>query len=212
MPTAIEEKFIEMHPKSAERYAEAREVFPDGVTHDARRLRPFPIYFTHGEGAAKWDVDGNRVLDYFAGHGALILGHSHPDIVQAVTEQMAKATHLSGSGDLEVQWGQRVKSLIPSAERVRFNSSGTEATMMAIKMARAYTGKSKIIKFEEHFHGWHDYVVIGGSDAGGVPQEARDTVMILPPNDIGMVEEAIRDNDVAAVILEPTGAHMGAIR
>ena len=210
MSTQIEERFIQLHPKSAERYAKSREVFPDGVTHDGRRLRPFSLFFTHAEGPAKWDVDGNRVLDYFAGHGALILGHSNPDIVEAVTRQVSMATHLGGCGDMENEWGRRIKSLIPSAERVRFTSSGTEATMMALKLVRAYTGKSKIIKFQEHFHGWHDYVVIGGSDAGGVPEETAQTMIVLPPNDIGIVAQAVQDNDVAAIILEPTGAHMGA--
>ncbi len=210
MPTQIEDRFIQLHPKSAERYAQSREVFPDGVTHDARRLRPFSLFFTHAEGPAKWDVDGNRILDYFAGHGALILGHSHPAIVDAVTQQVTKATHLGGCGDMENEWGSRVKNLIPSAERVRFTSSGTEATMMALKLARAYTGKDKVIKFQEHFHGWHDYVVIGGSDQGGVPGATGDTMIVLPPNDIGPVAQAVRDNDVAAIILEPTGAHMGA--
>ncbi len=209
MPTQIEERFIQLHPNSAERYAQSREVFPDGVTHDARRLRPFSLFFTHAEGPAKWDVDGNRVIDYFAGHGALILGHSNPAIVEAVTEQITKATHLGGCGDMENEWGRRVKNLIPSAERVRFTSSGTEATMMALKLARAYTGKDKIIKFEEHFHGWHDYVVVG-SGSGGVPGATAGTVIVLPPNDIGLVAQAVRDNDVAAIIIEPTGAHMGA--
>ncbi len=209
MPTQIEDRFVQLHPKSAERYAQAREVFPDGVTHDARRLRPFSLFFTHAEGPAKWDVDGNRIIDYFAGHGALILGHSHPAIVEAVTEQVTKATHLGGCGDMENEWGRRVKNLIPSAERVRFTSSGTEATMMALKLARSYTGRDKVIKFEEHFHGWHDYVVVG-SGSGGVPGATAGTMIVLPPNDIGLVAQAVRDNDVAAIILEPTGAHMGA--
>ncbi len=210
MPTPIEERFAELHPASAARHETARQVFPDGVTHDARRLKPFPLYFTHGEGAAKWDVDGNRVIDYFAGHGALILGHSHPAIVRAVTEQMGKATHLSGSGDMEVEWGQRVQALMPCAERVRFTSSGTEAVMMALRMARAHTGKTRAIKFDDHFHGWSDYALVGGNDLGGVPQETLSTMIVLPPNDIALVEAALAGNDVAAVILEPTGAHMGA--
>ncbi len=210
MVTLIEQRFIDLHPGSAERYAVARNIFPDGVTHDSRRLKPFPVYFTHAEGPAKWDVDGNRILDYFAGHGALILGHSHPEIVTAVNAQMGKATHLSGSSDLEIRWAQWVKELIPSAEKVRFHSSGTEADMMALRMARAYTGKSRVIKFQEHFHGWSDYMAAGGQGVGGIPQETLDTIIVLPANDISIVEKTLRENDdVAAVILEPTGAHMG---
>ena len=210
MVTTIEQRYIDLHPGSAERHATARDIFPDGVTHDGRRLSPFPIYATHGAGPHKWDVDGNRIIDYWTGHGSLILGHSHPDIVAAVSEQMARGTHLSASTDLEIRWGQLVQELIPSAEKVRFHSSGTEATMMAMRMARAYTGKVKVIKFEDHFHGWHDYASAGGTGLGGIPEETLSTMIVLPPNDISMVERALeRHDDVAAVILEPTGAHMG---
>ena len=210
MVTTIEQRYIDLHPGSAERHATARDIFPDGVTHDGRRLSPFPIYATHGAGPHKWDVDGNRIIDYWTGHGSLILGHSHPDIVAAVSEQMARGTHLSASTDLEIRWGQLVQELIPSAEKVRFHSSGTEATMMAMRMARAYTEKVKVIKFEDHFHGWHDYASAGGTGLGGIPEETLSTMIVLPPNDISMVERALeRHDDVAAVILEPTGAHMG---
>ena len=150
------------------------------------------------------------MIDFWSGHGSLILGHSHPEIVKAVQEQMAKGTHLSGSTDLEIRWGELVREMIPSAEKVRFHSSGTEADMMAIRMARAYTNKSKIIKFEDHFHGWSDYLSADADGIGGIPKEALDTVIILPPNDISLIEQTLQNNDdVAAIILEPTGAHMG---
>ena len=210
MVTPIEQRYIDQNPGSAERYAIAKDLFPDGVTHDARRLKPFPIYVTHAEGPYKWDVDGRRIIDYRTGHGSMILGHSHPDVVAAVTEQMSKGTHHSASTDLEILWGQQVRDLIPSAEKVRFHSSGTEATMMGIRMARAYTGKTKVIKFDDHFHGWSDCLVAGSDGIGGIPQETLSTMIVLPPNDISVVEQAIQDSgDVAALILEPTGAHMG---
>ena len=210
MATTIEQRYIDMHPGSAERHAKAKDIFPDGVTHDGRRLSPFPIYATHGMGPHKWDVDGNRIIDYWTGHGSLILGHSHPDVVAAVREQVGIGTHLSASSDLEIRWGQLVQELIPSAEKLRFHSSGTEATLMALRMARAYTGKSKVIKFEEHFHGWHDYVAAGGGGLGGIPKETLSTMIVLPSNDISVVEKTLQDNDdVAAIIVEPTGAHMG---
>ena len=212
MVTPIEQRFIDLHPGSAERHEKARDLFPDGVTHDARRQKPFQLYYTHAEGAAKWDVDGNRILDYFPGHGALMMGHSHPDIVKAVQHQMAKGTHFAGSTEMEIRWGELVRELIPSAEKVRFHSSGTEADMMAIRMARAYTGKNKIIKFEDHFHGWSDYLVAGSEGLGGIPKATLDTMVLLPINDIAVVEKALQDdNDIAGIILEPTGAHMGAI-
>ena len=210
MPTPIENRFFELHPKSAELHDSARSLFPNGVTHDARRQDPFQLYYTHAEGAAKYDVDGNRVLDYFPGHGALILGHSRPEVVQAVQNQMAMGTHFSGSTELEIEWGNWVRELIPTAEKVRFHSSGTEADMMAIRMARAYTGKTKVIKFEDHFHGWSDYVVAGTEGIGGIPKETLSTMIVLPPNDIETFEKTLQENDdIAAVILEPTGAHMG---
>ena len=210
MATPIEQRYIELHPGSAERHDRARDIFPNGVTHDGRRLEPFPIYATHGTGPHKWDVDGHRLIDYWTGHGSLILGHSHPEIVAAVADQMGKGTHLSASTDLEIRWGQWVRELIPCAEKVRFHSSGTEATLMALRMARAYTQKPKVIKFDQHFHGWHDYVSAGMDGIGGIPKETLSTMIVLPPNDISIVEKALRENDdVAAVILEPTGAHMG---
>ena len=210
MVTPIEQRYIDRHPRSAELHETAKDIFPDGVTHDGRRMSPFPIYATHGVGPHKWDVDGNRIIDFWTGHGSLILGHSHPEIVAAVANQVGKGTHLSASTEAEIRWGQLVKELIASAERVRFHSSGTEATMMALRMARAYTGKTKVIKFEEHFHGWHDYATVGSAGMGGIPQETISTMIVLPPNDISVVERTLQDNDdVAAIILEPTGAHMG---
>ena len=210
MVSTIEQRYYDLHTGSAERWATARDIFPDGVTHDGRRMSPFPLYGTHGQGGVKWDVDGNRIIDFWTGHGSMMLGHAHPEIVRVVQEQVAIGTHLSMSSDLEIRWAQLVQQLIPSAEKVRFHSSGTEATMMAIRMARAYTGKTKVIKFEEHFHGWSDYLAAGGAGLGGIPQETLSTMIVLPPNDIGAVEQALQQSDdIAAIILEPTGAHMG---
>ncbi len=210
MASQIEQRYLELHPGSAERWDTARDIFPDGVTHDGRRMSPFPLYGTHGEGGVKWDVDGNRIIDFWTGHGSMMLGHSHPEIVKAVQEQVARGTHLSMSSDLEIRWAQLVQQLIPSAEKVRFHSSGTEATMMAIRMARAYTRKSRVIKFEDHFHGWSDALSAGSAGIGGIPRETLNTMIVLPPNDMAALEWAmLGNNDIAAIILEPTGAHMG---
>ena len=124
MATPIEQRYIEQHPGSAERFARAEDIFPDGVTHDARRQRPFALYYTHAEGPAKYDVDGHRILDYFPGHGALILGHSHPDIVAAVSDQMAKGTHFSGSTDLEMRWGEWVQGADPQRRKSALSQLG----------------------------------------------------------------------------------------
>ena len=212
MPT-IDEQYRKLHPGSFNLYQKAEGLFPDGVTHDIRWVTPFPIFASHGAGPHKWDVDENEYVDYVMGHGALLLGHSHLAVVTAVADQVAKGTHLGTSHELEVLWAEWVTRLIPSAEKVRFTSSGTEATMMALRLARAFTGKDRVIKFNEHFHGWHDYVLAGaGQSAAGVPASTWDSMIVLEPNDIELVEQTLtRDRDVAAIILEPTGAHMGIL-
>ena len=211
--STVTEEYHAKHRRSAELFREAQELFPDGVTHDTRYATPFPITATHGKGSRKWDVDGNEYIDYVMGHGALLLGHSHPDIVSAVAQQAARGTHLGASHELEQDWARLVRRLIPSAEKVRFTSSGTEATMMALRLARAFTGKPRVIKFEEHFHGWSDYLLAGsGRGTGGIPETTWGAMRVLPPNDIGAVEATLRnDSGVAAIILEPTGAHMGRL-
>ena len=212
MPTILEQ-YIAQHPGSAERYREAVGIFPGGVTHDNRYAEPFPLYITHGLGPRKWDVDGHEYIDYVSGHGALILGHSHPAVADAVVEQMRRGTHLGACTDEELRWARAIMNLMPSIERVRFHSSGTEATLMAMRLARAYTGRSKIIKLQDHFHGWHDYAMAGSDrPAPGIPPEAWGSMVIVPAGDLEAVQQAMeRDTDIAAIILEPTGAHYGQL-
>lgn len=211
-------EFAARFPTSLQRYAEALRVFPSGVTHDSRYLKPFPVYISHAEGAHKWDLDGNEFIDCWMGHGALLLGHNHPAVVQAVAEQLGRGTHYGASHELEIRWGQWVQRLIPSAERVRFVSSGTEATLMAIRLARGFTGKTTLLRFEGHFHGWHDEVTLGYRppydvpDSVGIPHKTLARIQCLPPNDIAAVEKAIAaDPDVAGIILEPAGGANAAI-
>ncbi|MBN9118463.1 MAG: aminotransferase class III-fold pyridoxal phosphate-dependent enzyme [Planctomycetes bacterium] len=203
---------------SKQRFETAKGLFPCGVTHDARMMDPFPIYVTHAQGAHKWDVDGHKLTDYFVGHGSHLLGHCPPDVVKAVQEQMARGTHYGSCHDLEIEWGQLVRKLIPSAERVRFTGSGTEATLMALRLSRLYTGRGKFLKFQGHFHGWHDYVTVASDypyDAPGVPgvpEEVSRHCVAVPPNDLNRVEDALKaDPDIGAVILEPTGGHWGTV-
>lgn len=214
----IAERYHRLHPTSARLFHEAEGHFPSGVTHDTRHYGPFTIYVERAKGSRKWDVDGHEYVDYVMGHGALLLGHARPEVVSAVQEQMARGTHYGANHQLELRWGGLVKQLIPSAEKVRFTSSGTEATLLALRLARAFTGKTKIIKFEGHFHGWHDYVAVGAvASAGalssaGIPAAVADTMIVLPPNDPRAVEDVLRkDPDVAGIILEPTGASMGIV-
>jgi len=203
----IDDRFTQDHPGSARIAVAGRQSFPDGVTHDSRWITPFPVYMSQAEGAYKWDVDGKRYVDYVVGHGAVILGHSHPAIVDAVKKQMEKGTHLGGSTELEIRWAEAIRGLVPCAERVRFVSSGTEATLMAFRLARAFTGKDKLLKFERHFHGWNDYAVVDETQRGpGVPAGTAGSVMVVKP-EIAQVEEILgKDSDIAALILEPTGA------
>jgi len=198
------------HQKSAELYRQALEVFPSGVTHDGRFMRPFPIYVTHARGSHKWDVDGNEYVDYFGGHGALLLGHSHPQVTAAVTEQVQKGSHYGASHALEVEWGKLVQELVPSTRdggKVKFVASGTEATLMALRLARAFTGKDVVVKMRGHFHGWHDYATIGMSEpwdapsSNGVPIGVRQSMRAIPSNDIAAVEAALAPGDVAALIM-----------
>ena len=211
-----ERTYADRNPGSKRLYQKALDVFPSGVTHDNRFLRPFPIYCDRAEGAYKWDVDGHRHVDYPVGHGALLLGHSHPSVVRAVQEQMPRGTHLGASHELEIRWGELVQRLIPSADLVRFVASGTEATQMAIRLARSFTGKTQIVKFEGHFHGWHDYMTAAVDppydvpESSGVPEAVLRTMRVVPPA-LGAVEQALDEGDAAAVILEPTGASWGTI-
>jgi len=203
------------HPTSARLAERARRAIPGGVTHDIRHLQPFAIYVDRAGGTRKWDVDGNEYIDYWMGHGALFLGHCHPAVVRAVQAQMARGTHLGGSHELEVQWAELVNRLVPCAELTRFTMSGTEATHLGMRVARAYTGRPKILKLTGHFHGWHDGAVAAVNPpyevpmSAGVPGATMDQVIICPPNDIKAVEIALQRGDVAAVILEPAGGQAG---
>jgi len=215
--TTILERFEQMHPGSARFNAEARKVFPNGITHDIRQFTPFPITVERARGSRKWDVDANEIIDYVMGHGALLLGHLYPTVESAVEKQIHLGTHLGASHPLELRWGQLVQQLIPSAEKVRFTSSGTEATQMAVRLARKFTGRDRIIRFEANFHGWNDSV-FGNIPAGaedpyspGIPGAVLREQLVLAQNDIDGLARALAEHpeEVAAVIMEPTGASYG---
>lgn len=202
---------------SKARHLEAREVFPSGIVHDSRYMKPHPLTIERAEGAWKWDADGNKYIDYFGGHGSLLLGHAHPSMVEAVTAQIGLGTHPAACHDLELHWGQLVKRLIPSAERVRFTASGTEANSMAIRLARAFSGRNKLVRFKGHFHGWQDHVAFGSKYAAtahvpGIIDGIVENVIVADPADPRAVRETLETgDDIAAVILEPTGASSGQV-
>jgi glutamate-1-semialdehyde 2,1-aminomutase len=148
----------------------------------------------------------------------LLLGHNHPAVVAAIREAVDNGSHFGSNHELEIRWAQAIQRLMPSAERVRFTSSGTEATLMALRLARAHTGRDKIIRFKTHFHGWHDHVAFGvsshldGSPAVGMLSPIAKSIVLLAPGDIEAVRAVLaEDDDIAGVILEPTGATFGMV-
>jgi glutamate-1-semialdehyde 2,1-aminomutase len=201
-------------PGSAANSETASRLFPSGITHDSRYIEPYGLYIARAKGPRKWDVDGNCYVDYFGGHGALLLGHGHPKVVAAVHEQIERGTHFGASHEIEIAWAEWILKLVPSAERVRFTSSGTEATLMAVRLARAFTGKPKLIRFKHHFHGWHDHMTSGyashfdGTPTTGVLPDVAGNVLLAEQNDTEGVARLLQQHDdIAAAILEPTGAH-----
>ena len=217
LPNAtLTEAYLALTPGSAALAAKARVAMPSGIAHDSRHFDPYPIYVQRALGPVKWDVDGNRYVDYFGGHGSLLLGHCHPAVMAAVHAALDKGTHFGACHELEVRWAELIMQMVPSAERVRFTSSGTEATLMALRLARAYTGRPKLVRFRGHFHGWHDHMTNGysnhfdGSATSGVLPGVADNVLLCDPNDVAGITRIFNDHkDIAALILEPTGANFG---
>lgn len=212
----IEAAFRERTPGSAELAAEAKLRFPSGITHDARHLKPYGVYVDRASGPRKWDVDGNEYVDYFGGHGALLLGHAHPEVTKAAADAMAAGTQFGSNHRLEIGWAEAVMRLVPSVERVRFTSSGTEATHMALRLARDFTGRPKILRFRTHFHGWHDHMTHGvasqfdGSAAPGVLAGVAENVVLADPNDLAGLRALLdADANIAAAIIEPIGGSTG---
>lgn len=209
----IVETFRRRHSGSAIQFARAVELVPSGLTHDARSMTPFPIYIERSIGAHKWDVDGNRMIDYWSGHGALLLGHADPQVVATVQEQVAHGTHYGAEHPLLLHWAELVRGLFPGIELLRFTASGSEATMMALRLARAYTGRPTVVRFVGHYHGWHDTLAHGMEldptpPPGLLPGVVEATLAL--PTDLDLLSQTLRTrNDIAAVILEPTGASFG---
>jgi len=204
-------------PKSAALYQRASNTLGGKAGHDLRYFEPVPFYASHGEKGRKWDVDGNEYIDFLMGNGALILGHAHPDIVEAITQAVGKGTHFGNDHPLHIEWAELVQQLVPCAERVRFVNSGTEATLLAIRLARAFTGHTKILRFNGHFHGWHDDVVHGfqppfnTEGSLGVPPSVRQNQISIPCGDLDLLEATLSTNDLAAAIIEPSGGSWGRI-
>ena len=175
------------------------------------------LIYSHGEGSRMWDVDGNEYIDYVGGAGALILGHSHPGVVQASQQQFARGAHMFGSlNDVAIKLAERLVKDIPCAEKIAYATTGSEATAYAMRLARAFTGREKILKFEGAYHGNHDYALVstfpketghypeGVSDSYGQPAATTSTMLVAPYNDLEAVKKIVAENknDIAAIIAE----------
>ncbi len=218
MAESIREAFIRKNPRSAALFPKFQQIFPSGAAgHDYYVTEPFPIAIDRAQGTRKWDIDGNEYIDFGMGAASLLLGHSHPEVVEALVRAAPRGSHYAAHVEEVYEWGERVCDLVPCADKVRFVASGSEATMLTFRIARAYTGKDKIVRWQSHFHGWHDYVMPGNlapfdvPGSAGVARGAIDSTIVLPP-DLDALDRTLAANkDIAAVITEGSGASYGTV-
>lgn len=206
-------------------YAKAIRVFVGGA--QGRLRREFhalgPLILTEGRGSRLIDIEGRTFIDYHMAFGAIVLGHSDPEVAEAIASQAARLTlHGAGVTDVEILYAELIQSLIPTADKVLFTNSGSEAVLMALRIARAYTGRDLIVKFEGNYHGWHDYSLLNVKTAlargkhpesEGIPRKTIETVEVLPYNDPDTFAEFMekKGDEIAAVILEPVAHSMGVV-
>ena len=198
-------------------FEQARSSMAGGVSHESRYAAPYPKYIARAKGAHKWDADGNEYVDYAMGSASQLLGHAHPDIVAALSEQAANGVFFADCHEKEVEWSALIQKLVPSAERVRFTASGSEATQLALRLARAHTGKGRIMHLEGHYHGWHDGVMVGAMAPFDEPSTRGiapgwEAANVVCPPDANRIEEVLRAaDDIAGIICEPSGANWGCV-
>ncbi|HET6204682.1 MAG TPA: glutamate-1-semialdehyde 2,1-aminomutase [Planctomycetota bacterium] len=211
--------------RSRSLFREALSLLPGGVDSPVRAFRAVggePLFVARGEGAYLEDVDGNRYVDFVLSWGPLILGHAPPAVVAALREAVGKGTSFGAPSPLEVELARRIQRFVPSLERLRFVNSGTEATMSAVRLARAFTGRVKVVKFEGCYHGHADlFLVKAGSgvatlglpDSPGVPPSVAADTLVAPFNDLGSLERLFEENPraIAAVVVEPAAGNMGVV-
>jgi glutamate-1-semialdehyde 2,1-aminomutase len=214
-----------MSSKSHELFAKARRLMPGGVNSPVRAFRAVggdPIFMASGKGAMMTDVDGKCYIDYVLSWGPLILGHAHPEVVEALARAAEQGTSFGACTPREVELAERILEAYPSIERVRLVNSGTEATLSALRVARAATGRDKILKFEGCYHGHGDSLLVkagsgvatlGLPDSPGVPRALAELTLTVPFNDAASIEEAFRlhRNEIAAAIVEPVVGNMGCV-
>ncbi len=206
-------------------FEEAKKYIPGGVNSPVRAFKSVgdvPRFIAKAKGSHIWDVDGNEYIDYVCSWGPMILGHAHPSVVEGIKEQAEKGTSYGAPTELEVELAKMIVDLVPSVEKVRMVNSGTEATMSAIRLARGYTGRNKVIKFEGGYHGHVDALLVkagsglttfGVPTSPGIPEDFAKHTITVPFNDIDALKKVIDEvgDDVAAVIMEPVMANAGLI-
>ncbi len=210
-------RYLANTQKSRQLYEKAKRVFPSGVSYFIRHMDPYPFYTARARGSRLVDVDKNEYIDFWMGHYALILGHSPPEIMREVKRQIEKGTHYGTCHELEITLAEQVAKMVPSAEMVRFTNSGTEASMYATRLARSYTNRDRIAKFEGGWHGGYDPLLLAVkppfdlSESSGLTDGTLKDTVVLPFNDVNGVEEAIKKEELAAVVVEPVLGAGGCI-
>jgi glutamate-1-semialdehyde 2,1-aminomutase len=219
--------------RSEQWFDRAQQSLVEGVNSPSRGAAVFahgPVVLERGDGSHVWDVDGNEYIDFMMSFGALIHGHAHPKIVEVVSKSIAGGSHFAAATPAEIEAAERFRRMVPSAETVRFANTGSEATMLALRLARAHTGRTKFLKFEGHYHGWYDPYCLNGHshpieqlgprenpakipDSEGIPSSVFDDVILAPWNDAAALERVMQQHghELAAVITEPIMANMGCI-
>jgi glutamate-1-semialdehyde 2,1-aminomutase len=202
MTTSLVADYLARTPRSAAMFDRATASLPGGSTRTTIFNAPYPPYMVRGEGLRTWDLDGNEYRDFLGNYTSLILGHSHPEVVAAVEAQVRRGSAFAAPTEAEIELAEVLRGRLPSIERIRFTNSGTEATMFAIRAARAFTGRPLLAKFEAAYHGTHDTALAGSP---GVPAATSELVLELPWGDADGVERVLagRERDVAAIIIEP---------
>lgn len=208
--------YVSRTGSSYKMFEKARKVLPGGVSYSIRYFNPYPIYVSRARGQKIWDIDGNEFTDYWMGHGAKLMGHSYPPVVEAVKKQIELGGHFGLPHEWEVKLAEKICSMVPSIEMVRFTNSGTEANMYAVRLARAYTKKNTIIKFEGCWHGGYDALHIAvkppyRKPPAGVLEESIKHTLTLPYNDLESIERAVKNNGVAGIVVEPVAGAGGMI-
>jgi glutamate-1-semialdehyde 2,1-aminomutase len=211
------DEYTSKTPTSRTLYDRAKEVLPAGVSYGIRYFEPYPFFTAKARGSKLYDVDGNEYVDFWLGHAALILGHSPTAVVKAAKKQLENGTHYGTSHELEIALAEQVVKMVPSAQMVRFTNSGTEANMYATRLARAFTGRNTIAKFEGGWHGGYDALHVGVKQPFDLPESAgltqgslQDTIL-LPFNDLEGVEKRLRDTHLASIVIEPVLGAGGAV-